>query len=160
MSEYFERYYPFAFGVVAAGAYLLLLRNEPFPDTTKDVLSAIISLASIAVGFLATVKAILVSIEDRPAIVWLRRGSFYKRFRAYTFQAIYASFAIAVVSVAGLLLFPKIERASWAFWVAAGYLAALVWTGASYVRVVSVFRVMLTGSDEKRTASGAATSGA
>lgn len=149
MGAMVERAYPTVLGLLCAAGYLIFLRDEPIPGTAKDLLSAVINLSAISIGFLATVKSVLLSIEDRPSIKWLKNGQSYDQFRAYVFGSIYSSFAVAVISAVCLLFFGPLEAASWSTWFVAAYVALVVATGTGYFRVVTVFSLMLKGTGRK-----------
>lgn len=143
MGELTEKLYPLVLGALAALGYFLLLRHEPIPDTGKDLLGAVINLAAIAIGFLATIKSLLISIENRPDVTWLKSGQFYSRFHRYVFHAIHGSFIVAIVSSIYLLLFGRLQASPWASWAVTCYVALVVFTAAAYFRVVTVFGLML-----------------
>lgn len=143
MGERVEAWYPAIVAAAVAAAFWHYLSDYSLPETTKDLLGAVISLAAISIGFLATVKSLLVSLAGRPDVAWLIKGEFYDRFHRYVFQAIYASFVIATASTVILLLLKPIESLAWRQHLAAGYVALLTFTGAATFRVLTVFSLMM-----------------
>jgi len=143
MGERIEVWYPPVLGVVAAIAYLQFLGSYSLPETTKDLLAAVINLAAIAIGFLATVKSLLVSLSSRADVAWLIKGEFFGRFQRYVFQAIYAAFVVAIASAVLLLLLKPIGELPWWPRLAAAYVGLVIFTGAAMFRVISVFALVL-----------------
>src|SRR5438132_14366013 len=68
-----ERRYPLAAGLVAGAVYYFVAPEFPVkPENAASLFSAIISVAAIAVGFLATASSILLSIDRKPIIFKLK----------------------------------------------------------------------------------------
>lgn len=69
----YERWYPYGFGFVVGCGLFLLRGTICLPDTLKELFPVVISISAIAVGFLATAKSILLSLEERPVVRHLRQ---------------------------------------------------------------------------------------
>jgi len=101
----FDKYYPIAIGALAGILHLLLFSRYPkyaLPVNIRDLITAATTIASIAVGFLATAKAILVSMNNSEIIQWMKDGGLYDTTIDYFVEAIYFCMSTAVLS--GLLL--------------------------------------------------------
>jgi hypothetical protein len=112
--------------------------NDPTPPKTAvELLAAVISVASIAVGFLAAAQAIILSLNDVRIIRLLRDLHYYDRMLRYFNEAIGLSFAAAGLSAVALLKDFEHEQwhrgfeAIWVFFVCAATLC--------YARVMSTF---------------------
>lgn len=122
-----ERLYPYLAGAVAALAWWVF--TPEFHADKSDVLSASLTVGSILTGFLATSKAILLSLNDTPIMRDLRRSNYIADLVSYLAQAILFSFGYAVISLVGFFL--NGSPAYWVVWTAMGVVAAL-----TFVRVV------------------------
>lgn len=129
MNLTFERWYPYLAGALAALAWWLV---EPgFHAGSSDILSASLTVGSILTGFLATSKAILLSLSDTAIMKDLKRSKYLRDLVSYLAQAIFFSFGYAVISLVGFFL--NGNQIYWLLWVAVGVTAAL-----TFVRVVSI----------------------
>src|SRR5262249_11734009 len=88
MHAKFERLYPWLFGVLTTGAYLVWLRERPLPAATKDLFNAALNIGGIAIAFLITAKAILISVEDRRAVRAQKTGGTWPTLIGYMLRAI------------------------------------------------------------------------
>jgi len=150
-----EHVYPFVGAAIVAGTYLYLptLRTHVFPETIPNLLAAIVSVGGIAVGFLATAKAILISIDDRPIIVRMKHAKVYTRIMGYLRAAIRWSFLLALVSAAALVIdFRGVTSWSWTHAVGTAIWLFLA-TGSilSYIRISRIWYTLLTILDQKPT---------
>lgn len=105
MTRKAERCYPEiggAFSALALGV-LLWLGWVDIPGTAKDLLQAVLNVSAIAIGFLATAKSILVSLEGKEAIDRVKEFGNYDTLLEYMASAINVSFVVAIVSAFGLL---------------------------------------------------------
>lgn len=146
LSYVVEQAYPRVVALVAGVAFFVVWNDRVIPRTMQDLFAAIIGVGAIAIGFLGTAKAILVTIEDREIIARLRELGYYRRIIDYIMEAISWSFALTVLSSAGLMLtFAETaggddwqHRAFLAFWA-----GTLVGAFLSYLRVVRIFHGIL-----------------
>lgn len=122
-----ERAYPYLAGALAALAWWL--SAPEFHADKSDVLSASLTVGSILTGFLATSKAILLSLNDAAIMKELRGSGYIKDLVSYLAQAILFSFAYAIVSLVGFFL--NGSEAYWIAWAGVGVIAAL-----TFIRVV------------------------
>lgn len=124
-----ERVYPYLTGALAALAWWMF--TPEFHADKAEVLSASLTVGSILTGFLATSKAILLSLNDTPIMQELRSSKYINDLVSYLAQAILFSFAYAVVSLVGFFL--NGCEAFWVAWTAIGVIAAL-----TFIRVVMI----------------------
>lgn len=154
MSLIVERWHPFVIGMVVAIVYLSVrpLSSHVLPDTLPTLLSAIVSVAAIAVGFLATAKSILISADDKPIIKRAKEAGVYRRIVLYFRAAISWSFALSIASVLALL-FDYRGLKTWD-WPHAIGTAAWLWlaTGAilSYLRIARLWYTVLDSLEVKQ----------
>lgn len=147
----FEQWYPLIGGAAIAAAYSLIkpAREYVLPDTMPNLLSAILTVAGVAIGFLATVKSILISIDERPIVQRMKEAGIYRRVIGYLRAAITWSFILTFISAAALLLSYK-EITTWttsrqvltAIWLAVAAGALL-----SYYRIARIWRTILDRMD-------------
>lgn len=138
MSGRFERWYPAAGG--GLGTLIVLVAS---PDCStfagfRDILTLVVSIAAIGIGFLGTAMSILYSIDEKWIVRQMRKAGYYKTLLSYLLGAIRTCFLLAVVTGCGLFVdlqrdgvFQGIVFAMWAGLVVAAILS-------SY-RVISIF---------------------
>ena len=144
-----ERCYPLCIGVACGGIYLACpaSRNYRLPESFNGVLGAVIGLAGIAAGFLATAKSIIIALDDRPIIRKLKKTVYYRLIVADLRAAVFYSCCLAVYSTAGLMVDLRdpwtVTRAElFAVWI-----AMTVTTILAYWRVMSVYSEILVAED-------------
>ncbi|HEY1659952.1 MAG TPA: hypothetical protein VGG14_16485 [Candidatus Sulfotelmatobacter sp.] len=148
MKATFERNYPRVGSVVVAAGYLLIHGNFDFisRDALTNLFTAMVSVAAIAVGFLATAQSILFSLESKRVTQFLKDAGSFKALVDYMMEAIHLSFALAAISAFALLIDPKAHRWWYPFGFAA-WLFVLSYAGLGYYRVVSIFAAILRSPD-------------
>lgn len=116
MSLSFERLYPWLFGLLAASVWILfdltLPRDE---DKLNALLSASISVSAILVGFLATMKSIVMAI---PGVTEkLRQADYLDLLAKYLLEGTAANLTFCVLNIAGFFAwsanYPAIYSAAW-----------------------------------------------
>jgi hypothetical protein len=144
MSLSTEQAYPYLAGIAAGILYFFVGKMCSIPDTLHQLFAAVISIAAIAVGFLATAKALLITIsEDRPLIQKLNAIGYYDRFHHYLDAGIGWSFALSIFSAVGLLISFKSEEL-WHFALLSAWVGLATTTILLYVRVVRILNRLLT----------------
>jgi hypothetical protein len=153
MSRRIENWYP-TVGAVAVALFVVVYCRWQSgwipPKATSDVLSAVINVSAIAVGFLAAAKSILFTIEHTRIIRLLKSANRLREVVRYMMRAINVSFALAGVSTAALLAdadahhwYTSPLAVVWSFLLAASAL--------TYYRVIRIFSIILEASDGKQT---------
>ncbi|MFA6412383.1 MAG: hypothetical protein WCW53_06760 [Syntrophales bacterium] len=102
-----DKYYPVVGGAVIALLYLLLFHLCPKLALNKgfrDILIAAITVNAIAVGFLATAKATLMSIYNSRVIKWMKSTNTYVKTIIYFGDAVNASIFCGIYSMILLLI--------------------------------------------------------
>lgn len=147
-----ERCYPVLLGIIAAAIYLSVpqARNYRMPESLAALMAAVVSIGGISVGFLATAKSILVTIDDKAIIQKLKKAGYYKRIVKYLLAGIKWSFLLTLWSAAALLVDLKgtmawtwLHAAGFAVWVFLAVTATL-----SYYRIINIFYAILNTLDK------------
>lgn len=143
---FIEGWGPLVLSVAAAIVAFVWARERPLPGTLDNLLNATVGLSAIAVGFLATAKSILLSMNDRWVVKQLKKVGYYQRLMGYFMGAIRWSFALAALSAFGLLIDFQTDKQphpfSFAVWI-----FTLVGTGACSYRVIHLFtRILRTAA--------------
>lgn len=97
MKLLFEKAYPYLFGILASVIWLQLKGAFPKGDS---LLSSTLTVSGIFVGFLATSKAILMSMSS-PIIEDLKRSGYIEELVSYIGQAIWVNLLFCSLSVVG-----------------------------------------------------------
>lgn len=150
-----ERFYPIVCGIIAAAAYMLIpaARDYRMPESISALMAAVVSVGGISVGFLATAKSILVSIDDREIIKKLKQSGYYRRIVGYLRAAIRWSFWLTLWSAAALVVDLKgqpNQPIEWTIWHAAGFgvwVLLAVTATLAYYRVISIFYAVMATLD-------------
>lgn len=152
MGRLVERWYPAVGGLAIGIAYLWIaaLRSHVLPGTIPQLLSAVVSVGGIAVGFLTTAKSILISIDDKPIIARIKAvPGLYARIVGYLRSSIRWSLFVALISAAALVVdYSNIEK-----WTTPYAIGTALWlfvaTGAvlSYVRVSRAWYALMDNVD-------------
>lgn len=142
MKLWFEKWYPHAAGLLAALAYLSFLKLHALPDSLSNLMAAVVSISAIAIGFLATSKSILISIQNRRFIRQIKELKLYDTLIGYLMTAINYCFCLALMSAAALLVDYK-TAPGWfsqifCVWIFFGVAALL-----SCYRVIRIFSLIL-----------------
>jgi hypothetical protein len=148
IGRYAEALYPWVVGLVfTVGSYLVGMHFDP--GKMSNQLSSIINIAAIFMGFLATAKAMLLSLSSK-RLAWVRSHSqVWHQVLSFFKQALMANFVLCIYSL--LLfsldldklrhLFPSAEWATTAF----NYLTNFqmpIWLGLVALSVCSFYRVL------------------
>ena len=147
MALIWEKWYPIIIAGAVTAIYLSVpaLRQYALPPSASALMAAIVSIGGIAIGFLATAKSILVSIDDREIIQKLKSSGYYRRIISYLRTAIRWSFLLTGYSAAALLV-EFGPSTNWSFAHSVGFsiwlLLATVST-LSYYRVINIFYAVL-----------------
>lgn len=97
MKLVFEKFYPYLISIIAG--FLWWESNFVFP-TTDSIISSTLSVSGIFVGFLATSKAILISMNS-PLIANLKSSGYINELVSYIGQAIWLNLAFCTLNVIG-----------------------------------------------------------
>lgn len=142
----YERWYPYGFGFVVGCGLFVLRGTICLPDTLKELFPVVISISAIAVGFLATAKSILLSLEERPVVRHLRQMGGYDELVRYLLTAVNWSLIASLVSAVFLLFLSQKDttwyRDTFSLWAAVTTVAIL-----TCYRVIRLFsRILISGS--------------
>jgi hypothetical protein len=143
MTLIWEKRYPAVVAAAVAAAYFYADRRYQLAAPQRDLMGVVVSVSAIAVGFLATAKAILFTIQDRTVIKYFKDSDRYTTLVDYLMGAIYWSFFSAGLST--LALFFDLTKLNWwecrfgmTIWVFLVVVATL-----SYFRVLRIFGLIL-----------------
>lgn len=132
-----EQAYPYAIAVLSGCAvfYILQYKGVCVPPTTNTVLQAIINVAAISVGFLATAKSILLSVGDKSSsIKWLKDAGAYKLLLRYFMEAVWLCLLLTVFSTIALLIEPGNSLP--------GRLIISVWSVVAVASALACYRII------------------
>jgi len=122
---FFEIIYPYLFGLIAG--YIWWKAGAKFPSGDA-ILSSTLSVSGIFVGFLATSKAILISMNS-PLVNELKRSGYINELVSYIGQAIWLNLAFCTLNVIGYF---SIRDAYW---------FSLTWVALSTASLMAFIRV-------------------
>lgn len=147
-----ERWHPHALGVVVGVVSFRWLNGKALPDL-QQVFASTIDLGAIALGFLITVKTILLGMRGTSAHTWVEASGLGPRFSRLVIDTTYLVFLLVVLSLGMVLLqgllkdtstviskdaAPLFARGSLAAW-----LAGCVGAGFACLQVIRIFFLIL-----------------
>ena len=143
MTLAFEKKYPLVLATLCAGIYYFAHLRLHLAAPSRDLMGVVVSVSAITIGFLATAKAILFTIQDRTVIKYFKDSNRYTILVDYLMGAIYWSFFCAGLSTVALLFdlgalnwwTCRIGMTVWVFFV--------VLATFSYLRVLRIFGLVL-----------------
>ena len=99
----FERFYPAIVAAVAAATCYAWGRPDALTDPEGSIFVG--AVAAVAIGFTGTALTVLIALEDKPIIGWLRRAgeNHYDRLLGYMKAALYWWFGALGVACLPLL---------------------------------------------------------
>lgn len=145
LKKFFEGYFPVLLGVIAVAFYYVIPFGQSICHGFGKLLESSITISSIAVGFLAAAKSILISLDDKLVVQNLKKVGHYERLISFFIKAIYACFFLTLFS-SGLLLF-EFKQLNWWKEVAIGtWLFMAILSAASCLRIINLFSKILRKS--------------
>lgn len=142
MNIVFERWYPLVYGLFLGVLTFFVFQGQALSSRLTDLLAATMSLSGIAIGFLATVKSILFSIEDRKIIKNLKQTNKFNTLIDYIMDAINGSFLSSILSGIGLLIDWESYN-NWKIIFISSWMATLLTSGFCCYRVIKLFQKIL-----------------
>lgn len=130
MTRTFEHFYPWLFAAASAAMFFAGGWTLPGDPNFSSLLSAAISVSSILVGFLATMKAILMAMPA--AIQLVRDADYLEDLVSYLQTAITTSLLFCALNIASF--FPSVASHT--------EVLSVVWGGLAVLASLSFWRVM------------------
>ncbi|MEW5248652.1 hypothetical protein [Microbulbifer discodermiae] len=124
----FEKAYPYILAIIAGSLWWII--NIGFPSDNA-IISSTLSVSGIFVGFLATSKAILISMNS-PLVCELRKSGYINELVSYIGQAIWFNLIFCTANVVGYF----VNRA--AEWYSIIWISLAVGSLLAFVRVTHI----------------------
>lgn len=137
---------PLIISGISAVIAFVWAKDRILPETLGSLLNATIGLSAIAVGFLATAKSILLSLNEKWVVQQLKSSGCYLDLMKYFMSAIHWSFTLAVFSALGLLFDLKNNTNPYPYLFSI-WIFVLVATGTCSYRVIHLFARILRSAD-------------
>lgn len=96
ITYFIEQWYPFALSVIVVVIYLFLF-NINIVDDIDTIINAVISFASILVGFIGTLLALLFSLNNNPIVKFIFKDEHYNKLMKKFFIRVFQSGFILIV---------------------------------------------------------------
>lgn len=143
-----QRYYPSTLGFLGAVAMYVVAKNYPNSalKNIKELLSAALSIDAIVVGFVATAKSIIVSMDGRRPVENAKRKRSWGLVISYTSDAVNVS-VVGMALSAVLLVVDLSHPTDWHRLVVAVWMGLLVATVSAYHRVALALSHLLRALD-------------
>lgn len=127
-SIYLEKFAPYALAV--AGALLWWKLQLELP-TGEGILNSSLTLGAILTGFLATAKAIVMTL-DSPIMQRIRETTYVNDLVSYLSQAIWLSFGFCIVSLVGFFVSTK------SAWYGLAWITLGLASAGAFIRVTNI----------------------
>lgn len=128
MKLWFEKLYPYIFGVIASTLWYELALKFPSSDS---VLSSTLTVSGVFVGFLSTSKAILMSMSS-PILEDLKSSGYIEELVSYIGQAIWVNLIFCGINVSGYF----VDTAS--IWYSVVWIGIAICALTTFVRVTHI----------------------
>ena len=141
-----ERWYPFLAGAV--GTALLATLNDGLKKTiATDLITPILTIQPIIIGFLAAALTLLYTIQDTPAVRRIRTSSAFKRLIDYHLAGIGLGSTAALLSlIVAVVCKPENAPLVAGFWREIFFYLWLLfsnWSFVAFLRVVALLRNLM-----------------
>ena len=154
-SQIWEDNYPSTLSFLAAVIFLSFVRYHrewlvPIVDGVTKLVPAALNVSAIAVGFLATAQALLLSLQSSRILEALRESGHYGRLVSFFTRALAASFTSAILSA--LLTAMRLNRGG-----ALRYICVITWAFSCLAALLCYYRASGMLSEILRINSNAVT---
>ena len=140
-----ERSYPYAVAVASIVGWFYLFRWLNLnTQEAKDLFATILNVSAIAAGFLGTAASILLTMGTTPVIKDLKDSGTLSLLYRYVVSAVHHQFALVLLSVILLVLYPKLHYPRLLFWLAVFWGTAATLASMSSYRVIRLFGRVVT----------------
>jgi len=146
MGARIEKFYPLLLGFLAGLAIFYATKTYGVSGNLKDIFSAVMNICGITIGFLATVKTIILAFNDQNVIKQLKKTGSYRRIFNYFLSSIQWSFALLLLSAIGLS-FDFSTSSAWQAYFIGSWVFVLVTAFLSYYRAIDIFSTILRSLD-------------
>lgn len=144
-----EKWLPFILFFATSGVVFHYFAKITFVTRLRPLAEPIINLSAISIGFLATVKTVMISIEDRYIVKQMKKAGVYRRLMNHLIRSIWLCMGLALASVATILVDPNdkstIDRFTVSVWIGLAVASAF-----SCCAVVQSFCKIVTFGDSNR----------
>jgi hypothetical protein len=103
MNKLTERWFPLVGAAIITTTSSKFIEYSEINFFAKDLFSSLLNFEGILVGFLMASKSILIAIEGKSIIKWLKDGGVYNKLLQYFMDAINWSFIAIIFSIAGII---------------------------------------------------------
>lgn len=143
MRLFIEKIYPYFLAAIAG--FICYKVGLKLP-TSDSFLSASLTIGAILTGFMATSKAILMTL-DSPIMQRLRETDYIKDLVSYLAQALWLSFLFSIISLAGFFIDTNMPMSTVVaqvfFWYGIIWITVGVASAASFIRITKVMLKIL-----------------
>lgn len=137
-SIHLERFSPYFLGLAAVFIWWSFDMELP---SGEGVLSSSLTLGAILTGFLATAKAIIMTL-DSPIMQRLRETDYIHDIVSYLSQAIWLSFSFCILTLVGFFIDQTVE------WYGMVWIGLAVISGGAFIRVTNIMLKIIKHSPE------------
>ncbi len=143
-AKVFECWFPWAIAILAGLVGYFYACDGGIPTRFCHLLNVTVSISAIAVGFLGTAMAILMSITKKKLVELMKRGTgeYFDRLIDFLITAILSCCALALLSGFGLL-FDFSVAAEWHHLGFGIWLGVLSLAASTCWRIISIFAMVL-----------------
>lgn len=146
MSRDFEAIYPYLGGTFVAALWFLL--GGALPKDDSALLSSSLTLGAILTGFLATAKAIFISLRNSTVMRELRDKGYSAHLISYMAEAIWLALGFSIMSIIGF--FVSSESTTYGtVWAGTGTMTAL-----AFIRVTNIILAVIRMDGDEETTGG------
>lgn len=138
-SIYLERIAPYLLGLAGILIWWQLDLNLP---SGNGILGSSLTLSAILTGFLATAKAIIMTL-DSPIMQRLRETDYIHDIVSYLSQAIWLSFSFCILTLIGFFIDQTV------FWFGIAWIGIGVTSASAFIRVTNIMLKIIKHSPKQ-----------
>lgn len=142
MSIWAEKFYPLIGAIFASFGTFFFMPGFLIEHIIQNLMNPALTISAIAIGFLATTKTLLATIEDKDIIKKLKDVGYYIILLEYIMAAVKASFITAILSAIGIVV-ADFENLPWLKYGLALWVGSATYTGLSFYRVIQIISSIL-----------------
>jgi len=137
-----EKWYPLVGSLIITFLYLKFCRLTSFQSSIDNLFSSVITISAITIGFLATIKTLIFSINNQYMIKQLKSAGVFNDLINYIMATVYCCFILAILSGVGLFMNLK-DTMPWYQWAFGGWIFLVIYAVLLSHRILKILGKIL-----------------
>lgn len=142
MNILIEKKYPLVIALLIVIANFLFMPLSFYKNIINNLMHPVINISTIAVCFLATIKTMLITIDNKDVIRKLKNSTYYNDLLDYLIAPIKSCFILAIISAGGTL-FDSNSLPHWVKYFLPVWVGILTYSTLAFYRAVIIITKIL-----------------